>query len=331
MGGERKRVRGLCLFSGGLDSQLAVCLLREQGIEMHAVTFESPLMDPEPGRRHARRLGIPVQTLDLTRDVVDLFRAVWGQASGAEALCPQIYACMLRRCRERMDEEGFAFVATGDVLGQHPVTQSLEAFAIADAAAGLTGRVVRPLTAGLLPVTPVETGGAVDRTRLLDLQGRSRSAQLQWAARLGIGAYVPPTATCRLQDPCFRSRLADLMQHGPLEGARALALLRYGRHFRLTPSIKLIVGRNEHDNLYLEGSAELYDLVLRLDDGPGPTAVMSFIADEDTLRLGAAICARYSDADKGKPVRVRVRSPRGMRRIDVQPFTPEWADGYRIA
>jgi predicted ribosome quality control (RQC) complex YloA/Tae2 family protein len=133
-----------------------------------------------------------------------------------------------------------------------------------------------------------------------------------------------------LTEPNFCKRLRDLQRHEGLSGERALRLLCYGRHFRLDPRTKLIVGRHEKDNDFLQGNAELYDLVLRVDGVPGPTALLPLTASEAQVQTAAGICARYSDAPRDGDVRVRVRSARAVRTLCVRALDEAVLESYRI-
>ena len=58
--------RAIGLFSGGLDSILAACVLAEQGIELTGICFETPFFGAGRAREAARKLGIPLRVEDIT-------------------------------------------------------------------------------------------------------------------------------------------------------------------------------------------------------------------------------------------------------------------------
>jgi hypothetical protein len=237
---------------------------------------------------------------------------------------------MMKRAIELAEELEYAFICTGDVLNQRGPTQSSEALEYIRQYAPQGDRILRPLSARLLPQTLPEREGWVQRGELLGIEGNDRSEQRRLAGFYGLTRYADPSRVSRLTDPSFGDRLRDLRTHEGLQGRRALALLRLGRHFRLGPVTKLVVGRNEDENAELEGGAELYDLVLKLEDIPGPTGLLPINATEDQIRLGAAICARYSDVAPGGCAPVRIRSARESRRIEVQPASSVEIDLLRI-
>ncbi|MGQ9663094.1 MAG: tRNA 4-thiouridine(8) synthase ThiI [Kiritimatiellia bacterium] len=320
---QRKPIRALSLFSGGLDSQLAVCLLRDQGIQVVAVVFTSPFFDLRPARCAAAELGIPLQEVDFTRDIVELLRHPrHGFGSGANP-CIDCHARMLKRAGELMNEQGCHFLSTGEVLNERPMSQTRQSLAIVAQESGYTDVILRPLSARLLPETLPERMKWVDRERLLGLSGRNRKPQLELAKQYGLEKFSSPAGGCRLTEPNFARRVKDLLSHGELNGVRALQFLRVGRHFRLSERVRLIVGRNAQDNATLEANVELYDLLLKVQNVPGPTALLPLSANEEEMRLAAAICARYADHQPGKPVVVRIRSATGTRTLEVIPAAPD--------
>jgi tRNA U34 2-thiouridine synthase MnmA/TrmU len=330
-GGTPQRRRALGLFSGGLDSQLAVCLLRDQDIEVQGVMFVSPFFDAvDAVKAAADRLGVPLLTVDFSSDIISLVNHPKHGFGSCMNPCIDCHARMLRRAGERMEELGYDFLFTGEVLNERPVSQNRRSLDIVARESGYGDVLVRPLSAALLPETKPETMGWVDRSRLLSIEGRSRKVQIELAEHYGIKDYPQPAGGCRLTEPNFCKRLADLKEHEGLNGVRSVTLLRFGRHFRLSDSTKLIVGRNEHDNAYLEGTAELYDLILKVENVRGPTAILPFTAQDEHIRLAARICARYSDGPPGGALTVRVRSSRGIKRLDVVPSLPEEIESFRI-
>lgn len=327
---QSERIRAVALLSGGLDSQLAVCLLVEQGIAVHGIVFESPFFDATAARRAATNLDIPLQVVEFSADIVSILKDPphgFGQCMNP---CIDCHARMLRRAGEFMEDSGYHFLATGEVLNERPMSQNRNSLGIVASDSGYADRVLRPLSAGLLSPTEPERLGWVDRSRLLSLEGRGRKRQLQMAEKYGLRDVPTPAGGCRLTEPNFSRRLKDLKDHEGLNGVRSLSLLRLGRHFRLADDLKLVVGRDEKDNAAIEGQAELYDFVLKPRSVPGPTGLLPITATEEQVNLGAAICARYSDCPAGVPVEVRVRSSKGTRNITVDPATPAQVDALRL-
>jgi tRNA U34 2-thiouridine synthase MnmA/TrmU len=206
---------------------------------------------------------------------------------------------MLRTAGQIMGAEGFDFLFTGEVLGQRPMSQRRDALASVDKLSGYPGYILRPLSAGLLPVTIPEREGKVDRARLLKIHGRSRKQQMALAAQYGIRDYPSPAGGCLLTNPGFAHRLRDLFTTQEKIDLRDVELLKHGRHLRLPRGSRLIVGRIHADNVKLKELARPDDIVLKVNEVPGPTALLPGEAAASDLELAAAVVAAYSDAAAG--------------------------------
>ncbi len=328
---ENGSAKALLLFSGSLDSQLAACLLRRAGIAIEAVVFTNPFFDGSAALEAAQALDLPLTEIDFTARMV---KALQNDAMLDETpadICVACHNAMIREAAERMSDFQCDFIATGEVLNQRTPMQTQEAFEDIETASPLAGWIVRPLSARLLPETLPEKEQWLDRNALLDIAGPGRKQQIEQAALLGLA--IPKEnggPTGRLIDPVFAARLRDLRAHEGLQGQRALGLLGIGRHFRLGPVTKLIVGRDENENVALQGQAELYELLIEMGDAPGPVGLLPIIATEDQVRLAASICARYGDVPAGKTSKVRVRSSRGAREVSVVPADEKQVELLRI-
>lgn len=298
---------------------MAMCLIRGQGIIAEGIFFESPFCDSDRARRAAASLGIYLHIIDFTADALELIENPVHGLGSCMNPCIDCHARMLQRTGEMAIDLGFHFMFTGEVLNQRPMSQKRRGLDAVAKDSGYESLIVRPLSARLLPPTDPEERGWVDRSKLLAIEGRSRKKQFALATEYGLTDYPTPAGGCRLTEPNFCRRLADLKDHEGLRGRRAIELLRTGRHFRLGPKTKAIVGRNERDNALLEGSAELYDVILKIEDIPGPTVMIPFTASEEEIQIAAAIGARYSDCEKSDVVSVKARTARGVRIIKVHP------------
>jgi tRNA-specific 2-thiouridylase len=330
MPSNKRRVYALSLLNGSLDSRLAVRVLQSQGIAVHGIVFESPFCDVKGARRAAEQLDVVLHIEDFSQNIIAVLSQNQGVCPGEGGMCKDLHGRMIRRALTVMQDLDFDFVATGEVLDQREHVQSLAAFEAIELSQHCPGEVVRPLSGKRLSKTKAEGYGFVSRDGFLDLKGRGHKAQKSLAKEYNITDFPIPTGGCRLADPTFRQRLQDLITHGGLAGVPSLALLRYGRHFRLSPEMKVIVGRHEQDNHYLEGNAELYDLILKVEKLPGPSALLPFSVEEHDLLRAAAICARYSDAPPQADVTVKIRSSTGTRRVVVKPASPALVDSLRI-
>lgn len=325
-----ERIKALLLLSGGLDSQLAACVLKDQDIELHGVVFDSPFFNIAPAKAAAEQLDIHLHIVNFTSEIMGLINhAKHGHGSCLNP-CIDCHSLMINRTGELLQELGFHFIATGEVLNQRPMSQNRRSLKIVAKESGLNDLLLRPLSAGLLPKTKPEVMKWVDRSRLLSLSGRGRKPQFQLAEKYGLKNYPSPAGGCLLTEPNYCKRLKDLKDHEGFDGVHSINMLRVGRHFRLRKDLKIIVGRNEHDNAVIEGNAELYDLILKPEGIPGPTGLIPFTASEDDLLTGAAICARYSDTDGKDTVTIKIRSSRDVRHLEVIPADHRKTEQLRI-
>ncbi len=327
-----KRVRAIGLLSGGLDSLLAARVVQEQGIEVMALSFESPFFTAARARVAAAAAGVPLRIVDFTPDIlgiVDHPRHGFGQGLNP---CIDCHARMLQRADEIRRAEGFDFIFTGEVLNQRPMSQTNRTLKIVAKEGGVEEVLVRPLSAQVLPETEVERRGLIDRSRLLGIQGRSRRGHRAVAARFGITALPNVTGGCCLAEPNFANRLRELRKHGGARDLDAIRLLFHGRHFRLTEEIKLVVGRDQEDNAGIEKLNPRGYLWLHATEGNGPTCLLTATANDGEIALAASICAHYVKASAHGPIRVTVRLPDGSRHEErtTGPVDPALFKAMRI-
>jgi hypothetical protein len=304
-----KTGRGLCLLSGGLDSQLAICLLREQGLHVEAVVFSSPFFKISAAKQAASNLKVKLHIVTFTHDILELVAHPPHGFGGALNPCIDCHARMIRRAGELMTEWGFDFVATGEVLNQRPMSQNRRSLGIVEHDAALDGRLLRPLCALQLEPTRVEAEGLVDRSRLLGLNGRSRKPQMELAKKFGMKEYPSPAGGCLLTEKGFCRKLADLRDHEGLGSERLVWLLLCGRHFRLPGGAKCVAGRDSRDNAAIKKAQGEGDVLLYTVNVPGPSLLIPEGAGEEDLMLAAGICAAYGD--HGERAEVLVKITRG--------------------
>jgi tRNA U34 2-thiouridine synthase MnmA/TrmU len=279
---------------------------------VEALNFVTPFCTCNRGgggcaaRRVAEEFDIPCKTVAITEEFFQVIRNPrYGYGSGMNP-CLDCRILMFSRARERMEEIGAAFVFTGEVLGQRPMSQHRRAMRIIDRESGLDGRLLRPLSARLLEPTIPEKEGLVDREKLLALQGRSRKPQMALAEEYGVADYPCPAGGCLLTDPGFARRMRDLVRFRPGFDLNDVNLLKVGRHFRLSPEARVVVGRNEGENRRLQILARQGDSLFEVKGCGSPVTLLRGEAgadEEAEIRLAAAITARYSDA-QGSEVEV---------------------------
>jgi len=343
-----RQAKAIGLISGGLDSTLALALVRRQGIEVKAVNFYTGLCITETQRRKGGRadgtipqnealraaadLEVEVEYVDISgKDYFEmLVHPRWGYGANANP-CVDCRVFMMRRAREIMEAEGADFIFTGEVLGQRPKSQRRDTLRIIERESGLTGRLLRPLSAKLLEPTVAETEGLVDRARLEDISGRSRHRQMALAEELGIADWPQPAGgCCYLTDEAFARKFFDILDTREAAGqARALdkedvILLSTGRHFRLSPRAKLVVGRTEIENLMLEhhvaGRARL-----EARDALGPIALVEGTPTWEERQLAARIVARYGKGKDLPQVAIKWREENVEEIYEVEPERDESA------
>jgi tRNA-uridine 2-sulfurtransferase len=324
------KTKAIALFSGGLDSILAFNVIAEQGIEVLGITFSTPFFGAEKARATARRIGLSLTVLDITEEHMRMLRSPrYGYGKNMNP-CIDCHTLMLKVAGRRMEEEGADFVLTGEVLGQRPMSQGKQSLYVVAKNAGYPDRILRPLSARLLPETEPERSGKVDRSRLCDIQGRGRKRQMEMAVHYGVTSYPPPAGGCLLTDPIFARRLRDLFDRHPGHRIRDIELLKVGRHFRLTETTKVVVGRNATDNETIERLAEAGDELIRIDPFPGPTVLIPGGGDDDTRRLAAGLCARYSDAPRDREVIVYFHRDGNVTSLTVAAMEPAEAEKMLI-
>ncbi len=324
-----KPVRALCMLSGGLDSQLAICVLRDQGIEVEAVVFDSPFFETGAAIKAAKALGVKLHIEDLTDEILELLKDPPHGFGKCMNPCIDCHARMMQRCHEMLAEIDASFIATGEVLSQRPMSQNRQSLSVVAKESGCADIVLRPLSAKLLDPTKPEIDGLVDRERLLGLSGRGRKPQFELAKKFGIIDYPSPAGGCRLTEPNFSQRLAELIKYDGME-VRDIELLRIGRHFRLKDDVKLIVGRNAKDNAQLEAVALKDDIILTVDDIPGPIALLPARASEEDVKISAEICARYCDSVPDEYVKIRIVKSGGTEYLKVFPKSQVEIETVRV-
>ena len=303
-----KKVKALCLLSGGRDSALAARLLKEQGVEVIGISFVTPFFGGTGGAQAAAgALGVPLRVIDVTDEHLEVvLHPRHGRGKNMNP-CIDCHALMLKAAGGLMEEEGASFLATGEVLGQRPMSQNRQSLDVVERESGYPGLVLRPLSARLLAETTPEREGWVDRSRLAAVSGRSAKPLDELAASLGFD-YAPQHGSgCVLTDPGFSGRLRELLEHSPHPTRRELELLRVGRHFRLPGGGKAVVGRNERENDRLEELAAPGEPLLQAAEVPGPVCLLTGETSLQALLAAASLCVRYSDAPKEEPWPVSVK------------------------
>lgn len=325
---EKDNPKAIALYSGGLDSTLAILVMLRQGVEVTALTFLThfgcDISDRSSCSKNpfkaAEQFGFTVKLCHLADKFIEIVKAPkYGHGKNMNP-CIDCRILMLKEAKEFMKLTGADFIITGEVLGQRPMSQRKDTFPLIDREAGLEGYVLRPLTALNLKPTIPETQGLVKRELLYGFKGRSRKPQMALAEEFGLRDYPTPAGGCLLTDPIYSFRLKELLTHVPDPTIKEINLLRIGRHFRLSPYCKAVIGRDEKENTVIESLAEEGDYLLKVMDYGSPVTILTGNITERDIEYGASICARYSDGRRMPFVRVRIEKKGGN--IDYRSAMP---------
>ncbi|MEW6102030.1 MAG: hypothetical protein AB1481_07060 [Candidatus Omnitrophota bacterium] len=296
-------MKAIALISGGLDSTLAAQIVKDLGIELVAFNTVTPFClcnkRDSSGCSHgasrvASDLGLRLISLNVTDEILEIIKSPKHGYGSNMNPCIDCRILLFKKAKQVMQEEGAAFVITGEVLGQRPMSQRLHTMSLIEKESGLSGLVVRPLCAKCLEPTFAEKEGWINREKLLGISGRGRKEQFSLAEEFGINDYPCPSGGCLLTDPEFAKRLKELIQHNEFN-LENIKLLKIGRHFRLAKKAKLIVGRNEQENEQLKNLAKDNDYLFMPLDIAGPTALGRGEFNDELIGFSCGIVTRYCD------------------------------------
>jgi len=324
-------MKAVGIISGGLDSLLATRLVMEMGFDVLALHF---VIGFEP--THLRgtevlslpeavvRTGVNCELVDARQEFAEvLAQPKHGYGANLNP-CIDCKILMLSRAKEKMEEISAAFVFTGEVVGQRPMSQRMHALQLIARESGLGEHLVRPLCGGLLPPTIPEKQGIIRRDQLKRIQGRSRTAQMTLAEELGVSDYPTPAGGCLLTDPSFAARAADLMKRRPGKILRVddPSLLLVGRHIVLPEGGKAVIGRKEAENNVIESFSSLGPILVA-EDVPGPSTLVESSPSPGDLDAAARLTARYGKGKSLEMVTIKVTNPSGdIILLSVPPNPP---------
>ncbi|MDA3902939.1 MAG: thiamine biosynthesis protein [Desulfuromusa sp.] len=289
--------KALGLISGGLDSSLAAMALMRQGIEVTGISFVTPFFNADKAKLAAAAIGHRLIIEDIGNIHLKMVKTPKHGYGRNMNPCIDCHALMFQLAGERMVKGDFDFLFSGEVLGQRPMSQNANALRSVASLSGFPDRVLRPLSAKLLPITPMEESGLVAREQLLDIQGRSRKPQQALAKEWGLLDYPGSGGGCLLTEAGFSNQLRDLLQHDPMATVADVELLKVGRQFRLSAAAKLILGRHHADNEALQKQIKPEQIKLHCRNFTGPLGLFCGDSAQPALDTAAAIVASYG---KGK-------------------------------
>lgn len=290
-------MKAIALFSGGLDSTLALKLIRDQGIEVLAVNINTGFGSTKDRYEHmlnlCNQVGAELRIVDIESEFLQdvLFDPKHGYGKNFNP-CIDCHAKMFAVAKRVMEAEGASFLISGEVLGQRPMSQNKEALQTVLNESNCDGLLLRPLSAKALAPTIAEIEGWVDREKLEGIVGRSRERQLELARELGLHDFESPGGGCLLTDENFAKKMFDFIKHDTFE-VRDIPVMKYGRHLRLPNGAKLVIGRNKDENVHLQNIINEKYYHVKTLGLPGPHSLLSKSATQADRELAAKIILTY--------------------------------------
>lgn len=327
--------KAVSLISGGLDSMLATKAILDQGIHVEGINFFTGFC--VEGHTHAIRrqstdkvkrnnslwvaeqLGIKLHIIDI---VEDYKQVVLNPKHGYGAHMNPCLDCkifMVKKAHEWMEQQGFDFIITGEVVGQRPMSQRVFTMPVIAKESGAEDRIVRPLCAQKLPETLPEREGWIDRTKLFAFSGRSRKPQIALANQWGIEEYSQPAGgCCFLTDENYSNKIKDLFAHRPNRDYELddIMLLKIGRHVRPRPHFKMIISREEGETNFLEGYKRQFVWIKTVSCSGPLTLLDGTNLTEEDIKLAAQLTARFSQGKHLPEVLCRYALP-GQEPVEI--------------
>lgn len=337
-----KQRKAISLISGGLDSLLATKAILEQGIHVEGINFFTGFCveghthairkkDQSKNKRNnalwvAETLGIKLHIIDVVEEYKPVLlnpKHGYGQHLNP---CLDCKVFMVKKAHEWIKENDFDFIITGEVLGQRPMSQRKDTMPLIAKHSGADDRVLRPLCAKNLKPTLPELEGWVDREKLYAFSGRSRKPQMRLAEQYNLKEYAQPAGgCCFLTNKSYSNKLKDLWQGRSSReyDLDDILLLKVGRHIRPNENFKIIIGREEGENKYLEGYRYMFTS-MHATSHNGPLALIDGNPTEQDMNLAAKILARYTQATTQEQVHIEQKAPDGtLKQVVVTPLSKE--------
>ncbi|MDH5473948.1 MAG: tRNA (5-methylaminomethyl-2-thiouridylate)-methyltransferase [Gammaproteobacteria bacterium] len=334
--------KAISLISGGLDSLLATKVTMDQGVHVEGINFYTGFCveghthairkqdKAKPKRNNAlwvaETLGIKLHIIDIVEEYKDiLLNPKHGYGANMNP-CLDCKIFMVHKAQQWINENGFDFIITGEVVGQRPMSQRKETMPIISRESGAEDRLLRPLSAKNLPPTLAEREGWIKRDQLYGFNGRNRKPQMELAEHFGFTDYAKPAGgCCFLTDENYSAKLVDLWQargHRDYE-MDDIMLLKVGRHIRPSNHFKLIIGREEGENKFLQGYTKTYTSI-KTTSHAGPLTLIDGVANDADLELAARITARFSQGKNEDSVTVETRRQNGETQLlNVKPLSAD--------
>ncbi len=272
-------MKAIALFSGGLDSTLAMKLIIDQGIDVLALNINTGFGSTKDRLEHMQsmcdQVGAELKIIDIQSEFLQevLFDPKHGYGKNFNP-CIDCHAKMFAVAKRVMEAEGASFLVSGEVMGQRPMSQNKDALQTVLNESNCDGLLLRPMSALRLTPTIAEERGWVDREKLEGITGRSRDRQLALAKEIGLDDFESPGGGCLLTDENFAKKMFDFIKYDKFE-VKDIPVMKFGRHFRLQDGAKLVIGRDREENSYLQNIDNDKYYHIRTIGLPGPHALLS--------------------------------------------------------
>jgi tRNA-specific 2-thiouridylase len=299
-----ENLKALALFSGGLDSMLAIKLMTEQGIDVHALFLDTGFFGDTDSKEEtlqsrAKMVGATFEIVDIRQPFIQniLFDPKYGYGKNFNP-CIDCHAHMFRVAKALMEKYGASFIISGEVVGQRPMSQRMEALKQVVKLANEEENtiILRPLSAKILPKTKPELEGWVDVEKLLDIRGRGRNTQLSLAKKYGFKEYQSPGGGCLLTEQAFSNKLRTFTKESTLK-LEDIELLKVGRYLKLDNEANLIIGRNKDENEKIQNIKNDDYIFCKATSLSGPDCLLSKNANSEDKNLAAKIILTYTKAN----------------------------------
>ena len=297
-------IDGIVLYSGGLDSLIAAKVLLNQNLKIigfHCILpFIAPDVNPDqlPASKLAEQINLPLHFYKCDKDYIDMVKnPAHGYGKNMNP-CIDCKIHFIKKAYEYMKEINASFIATGEVVGQRPMSQMKHMLMHIINETDTDNRLLRPLSAKLLEPTRPEIDGIVNRELLYGISGRTRQAQMDLAELFGIKSYASPGGGCLFTDPNIAKRVKDLIDRNQVCVQIDFYLLTLGRHLRINSDLKVIIGRNEYENHELFKFRDNADLFFE-PEFKGPAGYVKGKCTEADKKFIAKIIGRYGKPEKG--------------------------------
>ncbi|MEA1917578.1 MAG: 7-cyano-7-deazaguanine synthase [Campylobacterota bacterium] len=290
-------MKALSLFSGGLDSTLAMKIIKDQGIEVVAVNINTGFGSSKDKSEHMRymceQIGVELKIIDIQEEFLQdvLFSPKYGYGKNFNP-CIDCHAKMFSVAKRVMENEGASFLISGEVLGQRPMSQNRDALQTVLNESDCDGLLVRPLSAKNLAPTIAEINGWIDREKLEAINGRNRERQMQLVVEYGLQDIETPGGGCLLTEEHFSKKIRDFVQYDDLH-VKDIPVIKHGRHLRLPDGAKLVIGRDKDDNQYIINIENEKFIHIKTDGIVGPHSLLSADASQADRDLSAKIILTF--------------------------------------